>query len=616
MREGARSLARKKSQGDDDLDRGQRARLQLLESAADLFAEQGDVSVRAIAEHAGINHGLVHYYFGSKAKLRSAAYEYVSTTITDQTALSAQLSAEEVFRRAWQALQQDSRAMRILVRSLLDDDHELLHEVDEFPFIQQVHGLVLDDQKEEGAALLSQGAAALIGWFFLRPWFERALDLDEAAQGRVTERIIEHAGSLLAPLLGGQARTTPGGKAPAVLQALPGSSHPRSEGRGGGEERGALEEARGPPEREVTDLDATRKLAQSEALERLDPERAIELARSVLEQPADDRAATRKTRAWAHVRLGRALMMRGKLQEAWDSAGRAAALARELRDQELQAEADKLVAALFFRFGHLEAALEANDRAAAAAAEVPQAHELRLSILSDRASMLRRGGRLHDAAEAFAKLLPRARRQGSPPLVAKLRLNQASTLWQVDDLAGAREALAEAAALIEAHDLQGLQGWRWALQAWVSAAAGQLADARAEARQALASPGEEAARASAVRILARSTTKDPEASADDLDAAFTELAALAEQAQQEERNGDLPEILQDLADLEERRGHAREAVRHLRASIAAQEALDEANRELRLEAEQLRMELVRLTVYAEQLRLRTEELAAAKMPTS
>ncbi len=47
----------------------------LAEAAAELFAERGParVTVREVADRAGVNHGLVHYYFGSKEGLVAAA---------------------------------------------------------------------------------------------------------------------------------------------------------------------------------------------------------------------------------------------------------------------------------------------------------------------------------------------------------------------------------------------------------------------------------------------------------------------------------------------------------------------------------------------------------------
>lgn len=50
----------------------------LIEAAADLFAEKppGRVSIREIAEHAGVNHGLIHRHFGSKHGLIKSVTEY------------------------------------------------------------------------------------------------------------------------------------------------------------------------------------------------------------------------------------------------------------------------------------------------------------------------------------------------------------------------------------------------------------------------------------------------------------------------------------------------------------------------------------------------------------
>ena len=47
----------------------------LIAAAADLLGEVGPraMSVRMVAERAGVNHGLVHHYFGSKEGLMRAA---------------------------------------------------------------------------------------------------------------------------------------------------------------------------------------------------------------------------------------------------------------------------------------------------------------------------------------------------------------------------------------------------------------------------------------------------------------------------------------------------------------------------------------------------------------
>lgn len=51
----------------------------LLDATIDLIVSRGtDISVRTIAEEAGVNHGLIHTYFGSKRALISAAFDEVN----------------------------------------------------------------------------------------------------------------------------------------------------------------------------------------------------------------------------------------------------------------------------------------------------------------------------------------------------------------------------------------------------------------------------------------------------------------------------------------------------------------------------------------------------------
>jgi AcrR family transcriptional regulator len=59
------------------------ARDALLAAAVELFAEHGpaSVSIRDIAHHAGVNHGLVHRHFGSRDELLAEAIEVGSTSL-------------------------------------------------------------------------------------------------------------------------------------------------------------------------------------------------------------------------------------------------------------------------------------------------------------------------------------------------------------------------------------------------------------------------------------------------------------------------------------------------------------------------------------------------------
>ena len=59
------------------------ARSALIDSAMDLFGERGydNVTTRELAESAGVNLGLIAYYFGDKSGLRTAMLEQVIAEI-------------------------------------------------------------------------------------------------------------------------------------------------------------------------------------------------------------------------------------------------------------------------------------------------------------------------------------------------------------------------------------------------------------------------------------------------------------------------------------------------------------------------------------------------------
>src|ERR1700693_6399365 len=93
-------------------DARQQATLALMDAAEGLLYEVGDagVTTRAVAEAAGVNHGLVHYYFGSMEELLTqtlerfvdqlaealeALYADPNLTFADKWRLGAQFWANE-----------------------------------------------------------------------------------------------------------------------------------------------------------------------------------------------------------------------------------------------------------------------------------------------------------------------------------------------------------------------------------------------------------------------------------------------------------------------------------------------------------------------------------------
>jgi AcrR family transcriptional regulator len=140
----------------------------LVDAASTLFEELGPnaVSVRAIAERAGVNHGLVHHYFGSKAGLVQAVLEGL-----------AEASASAIRERGVDAVIDPNddrvrRHVRVLTRVVLDDAAPEGFQA-QFPIVTYLSSLGrdtlgMDDQTARLRA--SQVVALMVGWLTLEPW--------------------------------------------------------------------------------------------------------------------------------------------------------------------------------------------------------------------------------------------------------------------------------------------------------------------------------------------------------------------------------------------------------------------------------------------------------------
>jgi len=117
------------------------ARARIRDAAIECFGQQGfGVSVRAIAEHAGVSAGLVIHHFGSKEKLREACDDHViqliretkTETLTShdsQTFLHQIAEVEEyagILAYLVRALQTGGRLLQVLYERTLTDAEEYL----------------------------------------------------------------------------------------------------------------------------------------------------------------------------------------------------------------------------------------------------------------------------------------------------------------------------------------------------------------------------------------------------------------------------------------------------------------------------------------------------------
>lgn len=164
----------------------------------------------------------------------------------------------------------------------------------------------------------------------------------------------------------------------------------------------------------------------------------------------------------------------------------------------------QLRAAAFSRLGHAEAALEALDEGDEWASSTGATPAAAARLASERASVLRRAGRVAEAAAAFDRLLGTEGVDDDRRLAVAARLNAASTYWQVGRAEEAAELLAVTARLLRDRPSPELEGWQLALSAWVVGALGDHPAAIIHARRAEAvRHADVGARVSAIRARAR-----------------------------------------------------------------------------------------------------------------
>jgi TetR/AcrR family transcriptional regulator, repressor for neighboring sulfatase len=94
-------------------------RAAILDSAIQLFAEHGpaSTSIRDIARHAGVNHGLVHRHFGSKDDLLAEAIEVGSFSLQPGAFAPEGFDIDRVV----QAMHRGSPSPKTIARIIVDD---------------------------------------------------------------------------------------------------------------------------------------------------------------------------------------------------------------------------------------------------------------------------------------------------------------------------------------------------------------------------------------------------------------------------------------------------------------------------------------------------------------
>jgi len=172
------------------------ARERLLGAAIQLFSEAPphQVSVREIARVAGVNHGLVHRYFGGKAGLtrevlkkvlRETGAAILDTVDTDMSAAIAS-GLDVLHRERW--------VVEVMAHVLLQQHSaEELPTASLWPVLGERYG-----HDPEAAAIVATAEAATLGWLMFEPLIMRGTGLDALEPYERRARVARVIAALLA----------------------------------------------------------------------------------------------------------------------------------------------------------------------------------------------------------------------------------------------------------------------------------------------------------------------------------------------------------------------------------------------------------------------------------
>lgn len=166
----------------------EQVRAALIQAAAELFAERGParVSVRDVAARAGVNHGLVHQYFGSKRALLGEVLEFLGEGISAR--------AEEVEITDLLEATAGNAFWRVLARAILDgEDVRKLQR--SFPTVGRIVDFFTDlraqgrlddfDPKILSALVVGLG----LGWLLFEPFLIPAARLGDRPVAQLRQEV-------------------------------------------------------------------------------------------------------------------------------------------------------------------------------------------------------------------------------------------------------------------------------------------------------------------------------------------------------------------------------------------------------------------------------------------
>ena len=175
------------------LDRGREAvKTALINAACEMLAESGPngMSVRNVANRAGVNHGQVHHYFGGKEGLIEAAASHLAREHYNNARARSEGSAvpEPL------TLREDSQYLQAIVRLVLDGKLNVAaQEIDSGQSIPvEARRALMSDYPNgevpvEAKARFAFLVAMELGWAALEPFIMRLADVNEKEQSAVRD---------------------------------------------------------------------------------------------------------------------------------------------------------------------------------------------------------------------------------------------------------------------------------------------------------------------------------------------------------------------------------------------------------------------------------------------
>lgn len=157
----------------------------LVEATSQLILERGvTMSVRDIAQRAGVNHGLVHTYFGSKEALLSAAFGH----LVDRAA--AELD-DDGFPPADLAFRRGGEVARALARTMLDVEGD---PYPSHPILPSWRAALATSRPGATDAELDEAVIVAttlgLGWALFAEQLCGILDVDEDERDAIEQRVL------------------------------------------------------------------------------------------------------------------------------------------------------------------------------------------------------------------------------------------------------------------------------------------------------------------------------------------------------------------------------------------------------------------------------------------